>query len=59
MYFERLLTQRLVAKNAELKKLYEELRLLNSLFLKGKTTYEDKVKAIREVIFKDEPSKLS
>jgi len=43
---DRLLTQRLVAKNAELKNLYEELRLLNSLFLKGKTTYEEKLKSI-------------
>lgn len=39
---DRILTQRLVKKNEELKILYSDLYLLNSLFLKGKSQFEDK-----------------
>jgi len=38
----RLLTNRLVRKNEELTKLYEELRILNSLFLKGQKSFQEK-----------------
>ena len=48
---ERLLTQRLVQKNEELRKLYEQLYLLNSLFLKGKSNFNEKSLEIKNVTF--------
>jgi len=46
---QRVLSQQLVEKNEELGKLYETLRLLNSMFKKGELAYKDKTKARTEL----------